>query len=471
MEQKIFMVDQLWMYILGNGKFTFLPALSGLHLTVRAELLITSFPQRWQQPKNDPLNVLEGIIEDTNAKTRPPIKSVYDLAMLITSRCCGMFDRHLPDKEEFQFLDMFESSIGRITNRETELFKSFDSASKKAAQWLEEHGVTRGGKRPAIAMNAAGSDSVTDARFQNDLLNIGTETELLTEIKDIRDEIQMIRSVLSSQLGILPGVAELIQCEIQGGPREKKTDEWWEVERRRDEQKKLLATSIADLRRMDEQVTLIYHSLTNLLDLKQKHANAFEARFAREQASLTARQGQTIMVFTIVTIVFLPMSFIAAFFAINIRDFPHAADGSSALTLGYVSKYMFGIGLAISLPLIALAFAVDDIGIHFRKWGLRFDEWKEERKRRKERAAEKKAAGDGLSELEEPVKEKPPRLSTASRPRGDTLDGPEPARKSYAHSRERGLSPLQRTTSGNTHVSWRQSHERRRPLRPSDDVV
>jgi hypothetical protein len=39
--------------------------------------------------------------------------------------------------------------------------------------------------------------------------------------------------------------------------------------------------------------------LTHLLDLKQKHANAFEARFARDQAALTAHQGQTILVFTI----------------------------------------------------------------------------------------------------------------------------------------------------------------------------
>src|SRR5437773_10606345 len=69
---------------------------------------------RWEQPKNDPLNVLDGIIEDLNSKTRPPIKSVYDLAMLITSRCSGVFDRHRLGNEDYQFLDMFESSIGHV---------------------------------------------------------------------------------------------------------------------------------------------------------------------------------------------------------------------------------------------------------------------------------------------------------------------------------------------------------------------
>lgn len=74
---------------------------------------------------------------------------------------------------------------------------------------------------------------------------------------------------------------------------------------------------------------------------------------ANTRDSLSA--GQTIMVFTIVTIIFLPMSFIAAFFAINFEDW---GDG---LTIGYVSKYMFGIGLAVSLLFVASAFHVHDI--------------------------------------------------------------------------------------------------------------
>lgn len=60
-DPKIFMVDQLWMWILGN------------------DLVLTSFPQRWQQPRNDPLNVLEGIIEDINSKTREPVQNVFEV--------------------------------------------------------------------------------------------------------------------------------------------------------------------------------------------------------------------------------------------------------------------------------------------------------------------------------------------------------------------------------------------------------
>ena len=92
-DPKLVMVDQMWMWVLGKS------------------LVVTAFPQRWQQPKNDPLNVLDSIIEDINDKTREPVRSVHDLAMIVTSRCTGVFDRHRLGDEDYQFLDMFESSM------------------------------------------------------------------------------------------------------------------------------------------------------------------------------------------------------------------------------------------------------------------------------------------------------------------------------------------------------------------------
>ncbi len=45
--------------------------------------------------------------------------------------------------------------------------------------------------------------------------------------------------------------------------------------------------------------------LCDLLDLKQKQASVSEALSARQEAQDTARQGQTLMLFTIVTIIFV----------------------------------------------------------------------------------------------------------------------------------------------------------------------
>jgi ankyrin repeat protein/Mg2+ and Co2+ transporter CorA len=354
-EPKIFMVDQLWMWILGKN------------------LIVTSFPQRWEQPKNDPLNVLDGIIEYINSKTRDPVSSVYELATIISGRCSGFFDRHRMGDEEYQFLDMFESSIGTATDRETVLFKEFNTASAQASEWLKHHRRSNRLSQNLASMSrnrqdcnpteSADMDGVWDVQqgpdedplFVDKLLDIGQETDLLAEAKDIRDELNIIGTVLDYQKQVLFGLQEAI-CDVYQGEHRPQQ----EIKKRFREQQRLIEMHIKDVERMDKQTERIYHSITDLLDLKQKHANAFEARFARDQAAGTTRQSKTIMMFTIVTIIFLPLSFIASFFAINVQEFPHA-DGSTDLPLAYVAKYIFGIGFAISIPLILLALSVDDI--------------------------------------------------------------------------------------------------------------
>lgn len=347
-DPKIFMVDQLWMWILGKN------------------LIVTSFAQRWEQPKNDPLNVLDGIIEDINSKTREPVRSVYDLAIIITNRCSGVFDRHRMGDEEYQFLDMFESSIGVATDRETLLFNMFNRASAQASDWLKNHRKLSRFARTQLKDSTKEkqlSDEDEQPLFVDNLLDIGQETDLLAEAKDIRDELNMIRTVLQHQQHILDDFQAVI-CEIYHGQHRSQH----EVKKRFKEQQRTIDMHLKDIERMDKQAERIYSSITDLLDLKQKHANAFEARFARDQAAGTTRQGKTIMVFTIVTIIFLPLSFITSIFTINIKEF-------GALNLSYVAKYTFGIGFAISIPLILLALSVDDIGDvcqeamrHIRRW-------------------------------------------------------------------------------------------------------
>ncbi|KAI1437798.1 hypothetical protein GGR50DRAFT_605239 [Xylaria sp. CBS 124048] len=343
-ETKVFMVDQLWLWVIGK------------------DLVITCFPQRWDQPKNDPMNVLEGIIEETNAKTRPPIQSVYDLAMLITSRCSGMFDRSRLDDRNYRFLEMFENSIGVITDRESQLFSRFNRASAQSAQWLQRHRRQRNstpillGTSETDASSAAGSsaEQLTDV-----LLNIGHETSLLAEIKDIRDELNIIKGILDAQLQTINYLEGFVTEELRGKHNSRRSAESvvWEVRRRTGEQRRGLDAKLKDVSRMDSQAFSLYTSLTDLLDLKQKHSNALEARFAGDQALIAAKQGQTVMMFTIVTIIFQPLSFIASFFAINFVEWQRALP----LSIPFVSKYLFGIGFAISIPLIALAFTAGSI--------------------------------------------------------------------------------------------------------------
>jgi len=284
------MVDQLWMWVLGK------------------DLVITSFPQRWQQERNDPLNVVDSIIEDINNKTRSPIGSVWDLAITISSTCSCILDRHRM-ADDYQFLDMFESSIGAATDKETTLFKQFNTASMQASAWLKHHRrASRFSKTSMIK-----GDMEEDERFKfeelthrplfvDKLLDIGSEIDLLAETKDIRDELNMIAKVFEDQKVVLGDLSDVISDLYRDEQRSQQ-----EVRRRFRDQLKTIEVHLKDIDRMDKQAERIYCSITDMLDLKQKHANAFEARFAGDQAEGSARISNIIMIFTVVTIIFLPL--------------------------------------------------------------------------------------------------------------------------------------------------------------------
>ncbi|PMD60285.1 uncharacterized protein K444DRAFT_588846 [Hyaloscypha bicolor E] len=124
--------------------------------------------------------------------------------------------------------------------------------------------------------------------------------------------------------------------------------------------------SIDEIDRMSQRARQANQALDFLVDLKQKQSNVLDARSARIQAEESLkmtkeneRQGKTLMVFTVVTIIFLPLSFLAAFFAINITQFHRDAAGT--LGLGYVSEIMFPISGTITAVLIYVAFKVEDL--------------------------------------------------------------------------------------------------------------
>jgi hypothetical protein len=84
----------------------------------------------------------------------------------------------------------------------------------------------------------------------------------------------------------------------------------------------------------------------------------------------------------------------AAFFTINIIEFPHdSVNGGSGLHLNYVAKYMFGIGFGISIPLITIAFVMSDT----EGWLWSFKNWLGNRRVSKHPAAVRHVDADTRS--------------------------------------------------------------------------
>ncbi|KAL4761092.1 uncharacterized protein BDW70DRAFT_168156 [Aspergillus foveolatus] len=305
----LIVVDQLWLWVLENNT------------------VITSFPERWNKEKGkeqssalDTTDVLENIIQD-----RSQIKEPHHLAESIICKCLtSCLDPIINTRPELQFLEFYEGAIGQVTNEETQRFRRF------CDQVAEDESIMKGPRK-------------------YDPLDILTDVKLLEKIKDIRDELHTLMVLFRDQEKVIREFEKILRLDNS-------------------RPKRILEQYMADVKKMDEHAIDTYNALNHLLDLKQKHANLQEARSSRRQADDTAKQGDTLLVFTLVTIIFLPLSFMAAFFAIDIVEFPKQPDG---LHLDFVSSIMFSVSAAIVLPLVIMAFNVNKVSAI---WG-RFAKW------------------------------------------------------------------------------------------------
>ncbi|GAW20882.1 hypothetical protein ANO14919_103950 [Xylariales sp. No.14919] len=264
---------------------------------------------------HQPFSVQHSIFQYLRRMARPQIRSPYELASLITNHCANVFAEHdIP--AEYQLLDIFERSNSKASDRVNHLLKSFQTSA------------------------VAGFDDVETQ------LSIHEETELFVELEDIQDELVILRAVLKDQESVTEELGKIL--DLLGLDRNQRPK------------------MIDSMERMAKKTA---ERLRSLLDFKQKQANIAlaltsinytEQRAVQDEES--TRQSRTLTLFTVVTIVFLPLSFLAAFFAIEIDVFP--VDSNGKLNLDYVLKYLLGISAGFSVPFILIAFNLD----RFTSW-------------------------------------------------------------------------------------------------------
>ncbi|KAK4122891.1 hypothetical protein N657DRAFT_483660 [Parathielavia appendiculata] len=347
---RIFVVDQLWVWILGSETIITCSPLTYDSWIWDAHGQATRSGNMRVVAPEDPMNLHQNIIRHLKRGDREPITSVHDLACLIADTCTKLFDQdETPDG--FRFFDFFEHEIARL--------------SEMAMLQLEEFKKSLGSARHS---NQSGSK------------HIRKELSLLVEVHDICDELEILEKVLKDQDDALTRMKGILAPKS----RWEWTGSW--------------ATGLHAqwLHRMLKMATRTRETLYHLLDLKLKQASFYEAMDTRKQAEATkqqtrlatehskvmaqqtqvaaehsevmaqqletmkdqaletGRQGQTLLVFTVVTIIFLPSSFMAAVFSIDLDTFP--VDGNDKMPLGYFLKYLFAISCAITIPLVVLAF-------------------------------------------------------------------------------------------------------------------
>ncbi|KPI44502.1 uncharacterized protein AB675_8277 [Cyphellophora attinorum] len=145
--------------------------------------------------------------------------------------------------------------------------------------------------------------------------NLETERRLLHDVTDVQEELVMITSVLNQQSDVLHSVAESLN---RPDANEDAKDE---IEL----SIQMLGAYQSRIKKIQSDAERIEKSVKDMLELKRAHASVTDAHHSLLLST-------AVMGFTVVTIIFAPLAFLTALFALKLDSFGalyvNAADGS-----------------------------------------------------------------------------------------------------------------------------------------------
>ncbi|KAF4484583.1 hypothetical protein CGGC5_v007044 [Colletotrichum fructicola Nara gc5] len=161
------------------------------------------------------------------------------------------------------------------------------------------------------------------------------ELELALELADILDELNILKRFLDQQY-----ITHLKAVRILGhnGNLEER------------DQLPAMNSRKAEVRGLVADAEQTHRMVLELLDLELKAASLSEAR-------TTTRQGQAVMLFTIITIIFLPLSFFVSYFGQNVSEL---TGDSQNPTSGQVWKIAAPISAVVIVFALAVSFVIMD---------------------------------------------------------------------------------------------------------------
>ncbi|KAI9367001.1 hypothetical protein BJX61DRAFT_547923 [Aspergillus egyptiacus] len=381
----VLMVDQLWLWILHDGT------------------VVTCFPDTSSARAEYNLKTIlhEDIIKEHRFET------VDELVTCIIQHSIDFLVR--PGPEDVTFAGGFQTAINYVSHHATALFTDFEKFAAK---------ITDEATLPTVR-----------TQLVKNMLNFEEESRLLLQIRDIQDELNIVKSVVEQQKGVLEQLSrvslpfhmssnQLRTGDDAGGglPSERHNAGLYAIHEQSPEEilsygskfrnalrggiRSRVDDNIRVITGMLDYAARIEHSIDHLLDLKQKQANALEARFAREGSEQTRRQGNIMLYWTTITIVFLPLSFLSSFFSLDVAEFPKGATGETEWPLQRVSGYLFGASFSLIIPLLIIGFSLRFSATELREI-LRFNWFKEgsrSRSTRRSSSIDLEAIGPSIKE-------------------------------------------------------------------------
>ncbi|KAI0449853.1 hypothetical protein F5B21DRAFT_493020 [Xylaria acuta] len=315
---RVVMVDQLWMWVLDQ------------------KTIITCFPRRYGLRGRDSSGVFEAI---QKRRAQGPVYSVFEVANAILDECSDtFFDRTKDFTDQPRVMDIFSEAIRNLSDKQTE-------ESHALWNWIDHARRTnrKQGTQPNLEIPA---------------WTLSAEGHLEQEIDDIVEELEIMISVTKTQSDLY---RKFIHCTSyimngSGSPQEGEDGTrpvglangavqlgsarlLIKVKDRIDYMESLLKTASNAAERIKD--------LSQLRQQQDSIIQAFQSvRLSRDSID----QGRTVMVFTVVTIIFSPLSFLSSIFGMNNAEF-----GDNKWKIADQLKLIFSISVVVTA--LALVFA------------------------------------------------------------------------------------------------------------------
>ncbi|KAG5662001.1 hypothetical protein KAF25_004240 [Fusarium avenaceum] len=202
-----------------------------------------------------------------------------------------------------------------------------------------------------------------ELRFFNDFTNADWKPENVYkaiqeaakstwQLKDIRDELGLIRQVFETQKKVVKEFVNILD-----------KNSW----RYGDDLDDLVIVEEMIRRTwdMDKEASSILEGLSSITQAMQAQASLKEAETAR-------LMNLIILPFTVVTVVFTPLSFMTSLFAVNSDGFPHNEDGELRLPWSWLTWRLFVGEVGTLVPLLILI-----MSIYYYQGGKRYGKQQE----------------------------------------------------------------------------------------------
>ncbi|KAH9209026.1 hypothetical protein DL95DRAFT_467167 [Leptodontidium sp. 2 PMI_412] len=308
---RLVMVDQLWMWILDENT------------------IITCFPRRWGRDGQDASAVDRCIRTRLEAVGDNEIQSVFDLAIIIMDQCSRVFfDRNRSLVAQPDVLEAYAKTIGWVAHQQEiaeDYFWEFMRLTSAMYEQVEpDHDMAREMQK-AMGIHA-------QEILIRDIKGIIKELYIMIHIKEQQRKMaqafakqlhrlsklsqpktpQDIRTTHSESIYTEPGKSRPPRHESSGGYDSRSyphagAEHLLENLQSHAEELSYLKTTAED----------VFSSLRILLELKQQQSAIVEGRATTWQ---NFKQARSVMVFTVVTLIFLPLSFFTGFFGMNISE-------------------------------------------------------------------------------------------------------------------------------------------------------